>query len=71
MGKELTQFFVLQSAERKKQAEIDNMVSYVQRRVVVAQKVYCIIGASREYTFIFKVTKSFADILLYVLINGF
>ena len=44
-----------QAEQRRKQQQAEYHAEYVRRRVVVAQKAYCIISSSREYTYIFKV----------------
>ena len=44
-----------QAEQRRKQQQAEYQAEYVRRRVVVAQKAYCIISSSREYTYIFKV----------------
>ena len=48
-------YFLAQAEQRRKQQQAEYQAEYVRRRVVVAQKAYCIISSSREYTYIFKV----------------
>jgi hypothetical protein len=45
----------VQAAAKKRRQEQESEAEYIRRRVAVAQKAYCIISASREYTYIFKV----------------
>eukprot|EP01032_Pedospumella_encystans_P021148 gene21148-24004_t len=49
-----------QAEQRRKQQQAEYQAEYVRRRVVVAQKAYCIISSSREYTYIFKVLDAIA-----------
>jgi len=52
---QLLYYFFIQTEHRRKQQQVEYQAEYVRRRVVVAQKAYCIISSSREYTYIFKV----------------
>jgi hypothetical protein len=48
-----------QAEARRRQQEQESQAEYLRRRVAVAQKAYCIISTSREYTFIFQVRSQF------------